>query len=47
MANPEQELRRFYEYIGKPYYEGHDFENVTQINSRKTMLFTEFMATTF
>ena len=31
MSNPEQEIRRFYDYIKKPYYEAHDFENVTQI----------------
>jgi sulfotransferase len=31
MSNPEEEMKRFYDYIGKPYYEGHDFENVTQI----------------
>jgi sulfotransferase len=30
MANPENELKRFYEYIGMPYYERHQFENVTQ-----------------
>jgi sulfotransferase len=30
MSNPEMEMLRFYEYIGQPYYEKHDFENVTQ-----------------
>lgn len=30
MANPEQQLRRYYEFIGLPYFEGHDFVNVTQ-----------------
>ena len=30
MSNPEIEMKRFYEYIGQPYYENHDFENVTQ-----------------
>lgn len=30
MAFPEQEMKRFYDYIGQPYYEGHDFNNVTQ-----------------
>jgi sulfotransferase len=30
MTNPEYELRRFYEYIDLPYYEKHQFENVTQ-----------------
>jgi len=30
MANPENELKRFYEYFGMPYFEGHQFETVTQ-----------------
>ena len=30
MANPENELKRFYEYIDIPYFEGHQFETVTQ-----------------
>jgi sulfotransferase len=30
MEFPEQEIRRFYEYIEMPYYEGHQFKNVTQ-----------------
>lgn len=30
MNNPENELKRFYQYIDLPYYEGHQFENVTQ-----------------
>jgi sulfotransferase len=30
MANPEIELKRFYQYINLPYYEGHQFKNVTQ-----------------
>jgi sulfotransferase len=30
MSNPEIEIKRFYEYIGQPYYEEHDFENITQ-----------------
>ena len=30
MENPENELKRFYEYIGMSYYQGHQFENVTQ-----------------
>lgn len=29
--NPEKEIRRVYEYLGLPYYEGHDFNNVAQI----------------
>lgn len=30
MANPEQEIRRVYEYLELPYYEAHNFETVTQ-----------------
>jgi sulfotransferase len=30
MENPERELKRFYEHVGLPYYEEHQFENVTQ-----------------
>ena len=30
MSNPEQEIRRVYEYLELPYYEGHNFETVTQ-----------------
>jgi len=30
MANPEIEIKRFYDHIGQPYYDKHDFENVTQ-----------------
>ena len=30
MENPETEIKRFYDYIGQPYYENHDFENITQ-----------------
>jgi sulfotransferase len=30
MDFPEQEIRRFYEYMEVPYYEGHSFETVTQ-----------------
>lgn len=30
MANPEIEMKRFYDYLGLPNYEGHDFENITQ-----------------
>jgi hypothetical protein len=31
MDNPEEELGRFYEYIGLPYYEGHNFETIEQV----------------
>lgn len=30
MSNPENEIKRFYECIGLPYYQEHQFENVTQ-----------------
>ena len=30
MANPEIEIKRLYEYFEMPYYESHDFENITQ-----------------
>jgi len=30
MSNPEIEMKRINEYIGQPYYDKHDFENVTQ-----------------
>jgi sulfotransferase len=29
--NPEKEIKRIYEYLGLPYYEGHDYKNVQQI----------------
>lgn len=28
---PESEIRKVYEFIGLPYYEGHDFNNVKQV----------------
>lgn len=31
MANPENEIKRFYDYIGQPYYEKHDFVNIAQL----------------
>ena len=30
-ANPRHELERLYAYLGMPYYEGHDFNNIEQI----------------
>lgn len=30
MNNPENELKRFYDYVELPYYINHQFENVTQ-----------------
>jgi len=29
-TNPNEEIKRLYEYLGVPYYEGHDFVNITQ-----------------
>jgi sulfotransferase len=31
MSLPENEIRRFYEYVGLPMYEGHNFEDIEQI----------------
>jgi hypothetical protein len=31
MSLPENEIRRFYEYVGLPIYEGHNFEDIEQI----------------
>jgi sulfotransferase len=31
MSNPEEEMGRIYEYLGIPYYEGHDFNNISQL----------------
>lgn len=30
MANPDVEMKRFYEHVELPYFEGHDFVNVNQ-----------------
>ena len=30
MANPEQEIRKVYDYLELPYYDGHRFNTVTQ-----------------
>ena len=30
MQSPEEQLKRFYEYINLPYYDKHDFVNITQ-----------------
>jgi sulfotransferase len=31
MDNPEEEMSRIYNYLELPYYEGHDFENISQL----------------
>lgn len=38
MANPENEMKRLYEYLELPYYEGHDFENVTQLTHENDLI---------
>jgi len=30
MANPELEIKRYYDFIGQAYYDKHDFEKITQ-----------------
>ena len=30
-TNPRQGLERYHAYLGLPYYEGHDFNNVEKI----------------
>jgi len=32
-ANPEQEMKRIYQYLELPYYDGHDFNNVEQVTT--------------
>ena len=31
MDNPQEEMTKIYEYLGIPHYEGHDFENISQL----------------
>lgn len=38
MANPEFEIKRFYEYIGQPYYENHDFVNIEQLTHENDVI---------
>ena len=38
-TNPRQELERHYYYLGLPYYEGHDFNNVEQIKVEDDEIF--------
>ena len=38
MDNPEEELRRFYEYIELPYYEGHNFETIEQVTHENDVI---------
>ena len=38
MDNPENEMKRIYEYFELPYYESHDFENVTQLTHENDLI---------
>lgn len=41
-SNPRQELERYYAYLGLPYYEGHDFNNVKQITKEDDEVYGVF-----
>jgi sulfotransferase len=38
MSNPEEEIRRFYEYLELPYYEGHNFETIEQVTNENDVV---------
>lgn len=38
MANPEIEMKRLYEYFELPYYELHDFENISQLTHENDLV---------
>jgi sulfotransferase len=38
MDNPENEMKRIYEYFGIPEYDKHDFENITQHTQENDMI---------
>lgn len=38
MSNPEYEMKRIYEYFEMPYYDRHDFENVTQFTNENDIV---------
>lgn len=38
MLNPDVEIKRLYKYIEIPYYEAHDFENVTQFTNENDQI---------
>jgi sulfotransferase len=38
MDNPENEMKRLYEYFELPYYESHDFENITQLTHENDLI---------
>lgn len=38
MQNPEIEMKRLYEYLEMPYYESHNFENITQITHENDLV---------
>lgn len=38
MQNPENEIKRLYEYFELSYYEEHDFENITQLTHENDLI---------
>jgi len=38
MDNPENEMKRLYEYLELPYYEEHNFENVAQLTHENDLI---------
>lgn len=38
MSNPENELMRIYEYFGLPFYDGHNFEDITQFTHENDLV---------
>jgi sulfotransferase len=38
MQNPEIEMKRLYEYFELPYYQSHDFENITQLTQENDLI---------
>jgi sulfotransferase len=38
MDNPENEMKRLYEYLELPYYEEHNFENIAQLTHENDLI---------
>jgi len=38
MANAENEMKRLYEYFELPYYDAHDFKNITQLTHENDLI---------
>jgi len=38
MDNPERELKRFYDYVGQPMYQGHNFESIEQVTNENDVV---------